>query len=148
MVAIDVVLGRHFYVLVGAGEFEWTMLVNQFLPEMERCGWKIKEPIRLMRQGMRDLQTLTQGLDRGTCIVLEAIWLKVLQIEKAARTATTGSTAVPAPLRRQLSIGTAARNGMTQLQHRVSPAVYHRVLKFFIKTLTYIRQDPSNVMYR
>ncbi len=136
-------------IALGAGDFEWNVLQSKFLPQMQRCGWMIQEPVMLMRAGLRDLQTLTRGLDRGTSTVLEAILLKVLQVEKEERlNKNKGKTLAPVPLKRQLSIGTSARNVMSQLQGKVSMAVYHRVLKFLVKTLTYIRGDPSNLMYR
>jgi hypothetical protein len=144
---------------------------------MESCRWMLLEPVALMQSGVRDLQSLTQGLDRGTQIVVEAILLKVLQVEKeskAAAAAASGSAiaalgpALPAPgasaaaagpnagpvkcrvvpLRRQLSVGTAARSVLSQLSGTVPPAVFARIVKFLYKTFTYIRNDPSNLMYR
>ena len=124
------------------------------LPQFARSGWELENPVSLMKLGVRDLQTITDGLDAGSAAVAEAILRVVLRHERVTvvHGPASGLDDIPAlgpPLRRQVSVGTSSKMSMGHLRDRLADDVrYRKVLKFLIKTLRHIQADQSNIEHR
>lgn len=114
--------------------------------------------MRLLKRGVRDLTTITDGLDGGSAAVIEAMLRVILRHEAltviTSMPPTSGLDAdilpeLGPPLHRQISLGTSARNSMERLRDRLADdAMYKKILKFLIKTLQNIQSDQSNIEYR
>ena len=83
--------------------------------------------------------------------MVEAI-LRVVLRHEAFTVIPSGDDSIPdigPPLRRQVSVGTSSRNSMEHLRDRLADdALYKKVLKFLIRTLTNLQSDQSNIEYR
>ena len=130
------------------------------LPKFETSGWRLTAGLDLMRKGVRDLQTLTHGLDPGSKAVLEAVLRRtiVLETAKAAPAAATAQDLSddaevelppnPPPLMRQMSVGAGTRFALSNLQGLVSTEDFKRIITFLISTLKHLQSDQSDSTYR
>jgi hypothetical protein len=111
----------------------------------------------MMRKGIRDLRTLTNGLDLGSQSVIEAILRKVMKIESKLNGVDLSEISLSdndlppeqPMLTRQYSIGTDCQNAMLVLRQRLNnDNEYKNILQYLIKLLKNIRSDSGNISYR
>ncbi len=132
------------------------------LPRFEEQGWQITTAFDLMRKGVRDLQTLTNGngitgrtMDIGSNSVIEAVLRRILKLERkssanlSVHQVDDDELPPEAPtLSRQISCGTGTRDALNNLQHLVDQDKYKRILKFLIKVFKNLQCDQSDSSYR
>ncbi len=108
-----------------------------------------------MRQGVRDLRSLTNFMDPGSQAVIEAILRKIIKIEDTyfdaendQETEEQDSLPPPPSLTRQYSIGTDTRNIIGYLQRKISGEEFKKILDFLVEKLASIRSNPGNINLR
>ena len=66
-------------------------------PRYDASGWRIVGSLKMMRSGVRDLGTLTAGIDSNSASVVEVLLGMVSKKENAVRQNSTGSSQQAAP---------------------------------------------------
>ena len=47
---------------------EWAKVESRVLNDLEKGGWELSEPVKLMRSGVRDLIALTREVDVASAL--------------------------------------------------------------------------------
>ena len=78
---------------------EWAKVESRVLNDLEKGGWELSEPVKLMRSGVRDLIALTREVDVASAALVELLLDLVLERERrpGGATAPGSPTRAPAP---------------------------------------------------
>jgi PUB domain len=83
--------------VTGGTSEEWDDYEGRIFKALEHGGWRIREAVKLMRRNVRDLNSLTSGLDDNCGAVVEYLLAYVVALEQQATAAAAVSSACPSP---------------------------------------------------
>lgn len=89
-----------------------TLVGSVLLPKLTSGNWRVDRAFRLLAEGERDLNELTQGLalDLGSAAVVEQMWIRVMQAE--GRTIEASGSQTPSELQSLYQILSALEGGV------------------------------------
>eukprot|EP00811_Abedinium_folium_P012222 NODE_2132_length_2286_cov_5.852246.p1 GENE.NODE_2132_length_2286_cov_5.852246~~NODE_2132_length_2286_cov_5.852246.p1 ORF type:complete len:554 (-),score=112.62 NODE_2132_length_2286_cov_5.852246:260-1921(-) len=66
-------------IVEGPGSVHWPHVESEVLPALEEQGWTLRDAVRLMKEGHRDIRTITDQVDPNSASVLEHLFELVNQ---------------------------------------------------------------------